>query len=148
MSDNAARNGTVLYVEDEESDALFMQRAFRKAGLESALRVVGDGQAAMDYLSGAGAYAERGRYPLPRVVLLDLNLPVVSGFEVLKWMRNQPVFKITPVVVFTSSPRAEDRQRARELGADEFVEKPNSALLFGNVVQTLRERWLGAAGAK
>jgi CheY-like chemotaxis protein len=142
MGDQRATNGIVLYVEDEESDTLFMQMAFKKAGLGLTLRVVSDGQAALDYLSGAGTYAEREQYPVPKVVLLDLNLPVASGFEVLKWMRGQADYKTTPVVVFTSSSRAEDKQQARELGANEYVEKPTSALLFGDVVQRLRERWL------
>ena len=132
----------VLYVEDEESDALFMQRAFRKAGLEGALRTVGDGREAINYLSGAGVYEDRGDYPRPKVVLLDLNLPVLSGFDVLQWMRSHLECQSVPVVVFTSSSRDEDRDKARELGADEFVAKPNSALLFNEVVKALRERWL------
>ncbi len=138
----ATTDGTVLYVEDEEGDALFMQRAFAKAGLGAALQTVGDGRAAIDYLAGAGAYADRAQYPVPNVVLLDLNLPVLPGFEVLKWMRSHPGYHATPVVVFTSSSRDEDRVKARELGANEFLEKPNSALLFSSVVQRLREKWL------
>jgi CheY-like chemotaxis protein len=135
--------GTVLYVEDEESDAMFMQRAFASKGMGSALRVVGDGRAAIEYLSGAGKYADRREYPLPAVVLLDLNLPQVPGFEVLKWMRNHPDFARTPVVVFSSSTREDDRVKALELGANEFVGKPSSGLKFGEVVEGLRERWMG-----
>jgi CheY-like chemotaxis protein len=141
VGNQEARVGVVLYVEDEESDVLFMQMAFEKAGLGSALRVVSDARAALDYLSGAGAYAERGEYPVPQVVLLDLNLPLATGFEVLKWMRGQADYKSIPVVIFTSSSREEDKQRAHELGANGYVEKPNSALLFSGVVQQLKERW-------
>lgn len=137
------RGGTVLYVEDEESDALFMKRAFAGKGLGSALRVVGDGRAAIEYLSGAGEYGDRKEYPLPSVVLLDLNLPQVAGFEVLRWMRNHPDYAKTPVVVFSSSTREDDRVKALELGANEFVGKPNSGLKFGEVVEGLRERWMG-----
>jgi PAS domain S-box-containing protein len=136
------KGGTVLYVEDEENDAMFMKRAFAGRGMESALRVVGDGRAAIEYLSGAGKYAERREYPLPSVVLLDLNLPQVPGFEVLKWMRNHPDFARTPVVVFSSSTREDDRVKALELGANEFVGKPNSATRFVEVVDKLRERWI------
>jgi CheY-like chemotaxis protein/two-component sensor histidine kinase len=136
--------GTVLYVEDEESDALFMERAFAEKGLASALQVVGDGRAAIDYLSGAGKYGERSDFPLPTVVLLDLNLPQVPGFEVLRWMRNHPDFAATPVVVFSSSTREDDRAKARQLGANEFVTKPKSGMDFGGVVEMLREKWLGA----
>ncbi len=138
-------SGTVLYVEDEETDAMFMGLAFAEHGLESALRVVGDGRAAIEYLSGAGKYADRTEYPLPGVVLLDLNLPQVPGFEVLKWMRNHPDFARTPVVVFSSSTREEDRLKARDLGANEFLVKPNSGTQFGQVVQVLRGKWLSAS---
>jgi CheY-like chemotaxis protein len=138
-----AKGGTVLYVEDEESDATFMRMAFARQGMESALKVVGDGREAIEYLSGAGKYAERREYPLPSVVLLDLNLPQVPGFEVLKWMRNHPDFAWTPAVVFSSSTREDDRLKALELGANEFVGKPSSGMKFGEVVEMLKERWLG-----
>jgi PAS domain S-box-containing protein len=136
---------TVLYVEDEESDAMFMKMAFAGKGMESGLRVVGDGRTAIEYLSGAGKYADRKEYPLPSMVLLDLNLPQLPGFEVLKWMRNHRDFARTPVVVFSSSTREDDRARALELGANEFVAKPNSGLKFGEVVDGLRERWMVVA---
>lgn len=138
----ARGSGTVLYVEDEESDAAFMQHAFAEQGLEPALRVVGDGRAAIQYLSGTGTFANRKEYPLPAVVLLDLNLPLVPGFDVLKWMRNHPDFAKTPVVIFSSSNREDDRARARELGANEFLAKPSSGLEFGWVVEELKEKWM------
>ncbi len=123
---------------------MLMQYGFRKAGLEPALRVVNDGQAALDYLSGAGAYGERARYPLPAVVLLDLNLPEVHGFEVLKWIRAQPAHSGLPVVVFTSSAREEDRARALELGASEYLQKPVAPGGFQDVARKLNEERLGA----
>ncbi len=132
----------MLYVEDEEGDALFMRRAFAQAGLDSALRVVEDGREAIRYLSGAEGFSDRAENPVPALVLLDLNLPVVSGFEVLGWMRQQSEYAATPVVIFSSSTKDEDRVRARDLGANEFVEKPNSGMRFGEVVLQLRERWL------
>jgi signal transduction histidine kinase/CheY-like chemotaxis protein len=140
------KGGTVLYVEDEESDAMFMKMAFAGKGLEPSLRVVCDGRAAIEYLSGAGKYADRNAYPLPSVVLVDLILPQLPGFEVLKWMRNHPDYAQTPVVVFSSSAREDDREKALKLGANEFVRKPNSGLKFGEVVDRLRERWLATAG--
>ncbi len=135
---------TVLYVEDEECDRHFMEVAFRAAGMGEALRAVVNGREAIDYLAGRGVYADRGRYPAPAAVLLDLNMPLVSGFEVLKWMRGQPEFAALPVVVFTSSSRVEDKVRARELGASEFVEKPQSMGRFREVVELMRKKWLGA----
>ncbi len=139
----ASGKSIVLYVEDEENDRILMQFAFQKEGLERALRMVNDGQAAIDYLSGAGAYGERGEYPLPAVVLLDLNLPEVHGFEVLKWIREQPAHTALPVVVFTSSAREEDRRKAELLGASEFVQKPMMPGGFQEVARKLSEEWLG-----
>jgi CheY-like chemotaxis protein len=133
----------VLYVEDEETDRFLVQRAFVKEGLGPALRMVNHGQAAIDYLSGAGAYADRENYPLPGVVLLDLNLPEVHGFEVLKWIRAHPSHHELPVVVFTSSAREEDHERARLLGANEFMQKPGLPSLFQEVARTLNKQWLG-----
>jgi CheY-like chemotaxis protein len=139
-------NPTVLYVEDEEMDRFFMARAFAKEGLASALHMVNDGQGAIDYLSGAGEYADREKHPMPAVVLLDLNLPEIHGFEVLKWIRAQPTHSRLPVVVFSSSERDDDQVRASILGAKEFVKKPGSGLGFHDVVRKLNERWLKAAG--
>ncbi len=135
----------VLYVEDEENDRILMGLAFQRAGLEAALRMVNHGQAAIDYLSGAGVYGEREKYPLPAVVLLDLNLPEVHGFDVLKWIRAQPVHSGLPVVVFTSSARDEDRHRAELLGANDFLQKPGMPGGFHEVARKLREQWLRKA---
>jgi len=132
----------VLYVEDEENDVIFMRRAFRRAGVEGWLKVVGDGQTAMEYLSGRGLFGDRLNYPLPALVLLDLNLPTVSGFQVFNWIRQQPQFQQLPVVIFSSSSRPEDRLKAKELGASDYLEKPDSGLDFGTVLETLKRKWL------
>jgi CheY-like chemotaxis protein len=133
---------TVLYAEDEETDVFFMRAAFQKLGLDQSLRAVGNGQEAMDYLAGNGRFTDRQRFPVPTVLLLDLNLPLISGFEVLKWLRARPQFQTLPVVVFSSSTRETDRLKAKEFGANEFVEKPSSGAGFGGVAQQIRSRWL------
>jgi CheY-like chemotaxis protein len=135
---------TVLYVEDEASDLFFMQRAFHKAQIGSWLQSVGNGQEAVDYLAGCGAYADRVRYPAPTLVLLDLNLPRLSGFEVLQWMRGRPELAALPVIIFSSSSCPEDKAKAAALGAQEYVEKPQSARGFVDVVERLKEMGLGA----
>jgi CheY-like chemotaxis protein len=132
----------VLYVEDEENDQFFMRIAFQRQGIEPALRMVSNGQAAIHYLSGAGAYADRSQHPPPALVLLDLNLPEVSGFEVLQWIRAHPDHQDLPVIVLSSSPREDDQARVKALGANEFWQKPRSGLLFGHLIQGLREKWL------
>lgn len=137
------KTGIVLYVEDDENDVLFMQMAFRKAGLSRLLHVVRNGREAVDYLSGAGAFADRTRHPLPALLLLDLNLPVLSGFGVLQWVRNQPDFRTLPTVVFSSSTLPEDKLKAANLGASEYVQKPASGTKFAEVVADLSGHWPG-----
>ena len=81
---------TILLVEDEVNDVFFMKHAFEEVGILNPLQVAVDGQEAMDYLGGHGAYADRERFPLPCLTLLDLKLPRVMGLEVLQWIREQP----------------------------------------------------------
>lgn len=137
----------VLYVEDEEFDAFFMQRAFTQPGTDLDLRIVTDGREAINYLSGSAPYGDRHQHPFPSLVLLDLNLPLVSGFQVLEWMRGAPELKSLPVVVFSSSARPEDKIKASQLGAVEYLSKPGSGMEFPSIVQTLRQKWLGASPA-
>jgi CheY-like chemotaxis protein len=136
----------VLYAEDEADDVFFMQAAFKRAGVERLLHAVSDGEQAIGYLAGTGPYADRELYPLPGLVLLDLNLPGRSGFEVLAWLRSQPTFRDLTVVVFSSSGRPEDRAKAAKLGATEYLLKPASGGEFTNTARLLRERWLSEAG--
>ena len=135
-------NSIALYVEDEATDRFLMRLAFVHQALEEALRMVNDGKAAQDYLSGVEAYTDRKKHPLPAIVLLDLNLPEVNGFDVLQWIRAHPLHSNLPVIVFSSSDRDEDRARARLLGANEFLTKPRSPLLLREFVKQLSQRWL------
>jgi len=118
-------NGPViLLVEDDPNDALLIQRAFQKAGFRNKLRVVSDGAEATDYLAGRGSYANRQRFPLPFLVLLDLKMPGIDGFEVLQWARAEPSLKRLLIVVLTSSNLQADVDRAYELGANSYLVKP------------------------
>src|SRR5258705_9115116 len=98
-----------------------MQRALKAAKLAVTLHVASDGQEALDYLGGVGKYSDRAGFPLPTVVLLDLKLPYVHGFEGLSWTRQQASLKDVSVVVLTSSPEERDLQKARELGAKSYL---------------------------
>ncbi len=141
-------NAIALYVEDEEDDALFMQMAFKRVGAEGTLRIVKDGRSALAYLKGENEYADRAAHPLPALILLDLNLPHLSGFEVLSWIRAQPSFRETPVVIFSSSGRPEDRSRAEIEGANHYALKPMSMFQFVDLAAELRKRWLGRAAGE
>jgi CheY-like chemotaxis protein len=134
----------VLYAEDEENDVFLMQRAFRKAGIQNLLHTAGDGAEAIRYLQGADDYVDRQRFPLPCLVLLDLNLPRQSGLEVLKWIREQPSFAHLPVVILTSSNQHRDIASAYQLGANGYLVKPPSSEKLIELVATLRDTCLVA----
>ena len=113
----------ILVVEDREDDILVMKRAFAKAGLTNPVQVVRDGEEGIAYLSGEAKFANRAEYPLPALVLLDLKLPKVDGFEVLDWIRRQEGIRGLPVIVLTSSNEMRDVNRAYALGANSFFVK-------------------------
>lgn len=132
----------ILQVEDEENDVLLLQDAFQKAGIEIPLLVVKDGQQAIDYLAGTGIYADRSKHPLPALVLLDLELPLVSGFEVLQWLQGQPNHKGLVIIVFTSSEDPADVDSAYRLGAKSFVVKPVAVEERVEFARLLKAWWL------
>src|SRR5579859_5728148 len=111
-------NTCILQVEDEAHDVFLLQRAFLQAGIANPVHVATDGQMAIDYLAGLGKFADRQRYPLPGLVLLDLKLPRRSGREVLEWIRSQPRLSRMVVIVFTSGQYVGDVSLAYELGAN------------------------------
>jgi len=114
----------ILLAEDEQNDVFLIKRAFQKAQLVNPIRVVSDGQEAIQYLRGDGDYADRERFPLPTLVLLDLKMPRMGGFDVISWVRQQPGLKRLPLVVLTSSRDGPDINRAYELGANTYLVKP------------------------
>ncbi len=134
----------VLHIDDDPNDAFFVQRAFLKANLGVTVFHVPDGVKAMDYLSGAGAYADRAHFPLPSVVLLDLKIPLLDGFELLSWARNQAPLRRLPIYILSSSDHVRDRTRARELGADEFFVKTAT---FPDVIEKVRSLLPASASA-
>lgn len=132
----------ILVVEDEETDAVLLSLAFKRAGVRNPVHFTVDGAAALDYLAGQGPYANRTQYPLPALVLLDLKLPRKSGFEVLEWARQQPQFTALPIVIYTSSHLGTDRDRARQLGATDYVVKPANVTAMAQLAIELTQRWL------
>jgi CheY-like chemotaxis protein len=118
------KNEIILLVEDDENDVLLLKRAFTRAGLKDNVRVVRNGQDAMNYLGGHGSYSNRDEHPLPFLVLLDLKMPGVDGFEVLQWARKDPNLKRLLIVVLTASNLQADVDRAYELGANSYLVKP------------------------
>ena len=131
----------ILLAEDDPNDVVLIQRAFRKAGLQNTLKNVADGEQAIHYLSGQGAYSDRYQFPLPFLLLLDLKMPGTDGFEVLEWLRNEPQLKRLLVVVLTSSNLQEDVDRAYELGANSYLVKPVSFDEMVHLIQRFEAYW-------
>lgn len=138
----------ILYAEDEPNDILFLELAFKRTRSPHTLRAVPDGQQAMDYLGGKTPFDDRLRYPLPALILLDINMPKKNGLEVLEWIRQQSHFTSLPVLMLTSSTRPEDVERARQLGADDYLLKPSDPLKLVEVVKSIHERWLAQPPAR
>jgi CheY-like chemotaxis protein len=136
------RDSAILLVEDNEADILLLRRAFRNAHIANPLFVVRDGQTAIQYFSGEGDYADRTRYPIPFLILLDLRLPKLSGFEVIAWMRDQPQLADLIVVVLTASDHVPDVTKARDLGANSYLVKPGNFEELVEMVKRIKGRWL------
>ena len=133
---------TVLLAEDDPDDVLLTHIAFEKARLANPLQIVRDGEEAIAYLRGDGKFADRTKYPLPILLLLDLKMPKVHGFQVLEWLRRQPLLGRLPVAVMTSSDHDPHVARAYELGADSYLIKPPDAEALLALVQRLHAYWL------
>jgi CheY-like chemotaxis protein len=138
----AISTGSFLLVEDDGNDVLLIQRAFRQGNIVNGLQVVRDGEQAIAYLRGDGEYADRRRYPLPVLVLLDLKLPRRSGHEVLQWLKGEESLRRTPVVVLTSSAESSDVNRAYDLGANSYLVKPVTFESLLELVKTLGMYWV------
>ncbi len=128
--------------EDSPDDVLLVRRAFKKLAIDQRLVVANNGGSALDYLEGKGLYANRAKFPLPKLILLDLDLPRVSGFQVLDWVRRNPDLRHIPVIVLTGSVYSPDVTRAYQLGANSFLTKPADLTEFTSVVKEMARFWL------
>jgi CheY-like chemotaxis protein len=116
--------GSILLVEDNQDDALFLKRSLRVAGITMPVMTVQDGVRAIAYFHGDPPFSNRKKYPLPSIVMLDVHLPDINGFEVLEWLRSQPQFKHLFIAMVTVSGKIGDIARAYRLGANSFLSKP------------------------
>src|SRR5215813_3659051 len=138
MSDQAL----FLLIEDTENDVLLIQRAFIKAKILNPLLIVKTAEEAVAYLQGEGRYSNRAEFPLPALILLDVKLPGMNGFEFLRWLRQQAGLATMRVVVLTSSDLMRDVNLAYQLGANSFLVKPVDFERFVEISQALKGYWL------
>ncbi len=132
----------ILLVEDNRMDSELTLDAFREARLLNPIHISPNGQDALDYLFGRGPYADRDKNPLPSLVLLDLKLPGIDGFEVLRQIKTTPILKRIPVVILTSSKEEGDRALSYDIGANSYLVKPVSFDGFLGVVRQIEGYWL------
>ena len=131
----------ILQVEDDPNDIFLLHHAMGKVGADNAVHIATDGQEAIDYLRGAGKYADRREFPLPCLVLLDLNLPCMSGLEVLRWIRQESGLPLVVLVLSTSADEGEVAAAYR-LGANGYLVKPSQASKLTEMAKAIKDFWL------
>ena len=132
-----------LVVDDNRMDIELTLNAFREFRLHNTVHVATSGMMALDYVFGRGAYADRQKYLMPDLILLDLKMPGMDGHEVLRQLKSTPVIRRLPVVVLTSSQEDGDRALSYDYGANSYLVKPVSFDGFMEVIQTLDSYWRG-----
>lgn len=133
---------TILYAEDDDSYSLLLECALKQGGFKETLRHVWNGAEAIAYIKGEGKYADRTQFPFPSVVLADLKMPCVSGFDLLHWIRRESTSPHLPVVVLTNSDEMKDVRRAYEMGANSFLLKPINVEDLRETLTALDHFWL------
>ncbi len=136
------RNGIILLVEDNPDDVELTLRSLRNNNILNEVVVAGDGVEALDYLFGTGAHAGRDLSVMPAVILLDLKMPRIDGFEVLRCLRTDERTKLLPAVILTSSKEEQDMLNGYRLGANSYVRKPVDFTQFSEAVEQLGLYWL------
>lgn len=129
---------TILVAEDDRDDGLLLRRAFWKEGVRAFIRFVADGEEAIRYLKGSGPYADRSKYPLPAMLVLDLGMPRMGGLEVLNWMQSHSVDCDIPVIVLSGSAAPEDVDKVLRAGAKACITKPQDPAELLQVVRSLK----------
>jgi CheY-like chemotaxis protein len=133
---------TVLLVDDDRNTALFVRFGLKHMPFPPALQYTPNALEAVQYLLGQGQFANRELYPLPDLILLDLKMPLMDGFELLEWVRSQPPFRLLPVVILSGSIHKLDTERALQLGANAFMVKVGELLSFEQSLKETFARFL------
>lgn len=132
----------MLVVEDRQEDIEILRIACGRAKVSLPLRFVSNGEEAIAYLQGDGAFADRRVHPLPHLLLLDINMPLCDGFEFLEWLRLQPGLRRLVVIVFSSSNLPKDINRAFDLGANSYLIKPHGLTELEQSARFLQDYWV------
>lgn len=131
----------VLIADDSETDIFFLLRAFAASGVQNSIHVCRNGEETLSYLQGTGKHSNRARFPIPKIVLLDLYMPRPDGFEILEWKGRQPELKETLFIALSNSDRLRDINRAYTLGASTFLSKPLQGEDVANLLAAFDQHW-------
>lgn len=132
---------SILVAEDDRNDAFMLQRTLKKVGIMNPVHLVEDGEQALSYLRGDGKYKDRTRFPFPGVIITDLKMPKVNGFEVLKWLKRHPECGVIPTIVLSASGLEQDVVRAYQDGANCYLQKSSSNEEFTRILKLLFDFW-------
>jgi CheY-like chemotaxis protein len=132
----------ILLVEDEEAHAELTKRAIRKAGNANRIDIVSNGEEALDYLFNHKNFADKDKYPVPGLILLDIKLPGIDGIEVLQRVKEDPRLKRIPVIMLTTSEREEDIVRSYQHYANSYLTKPVGFKEFEEKIRQLDYYWM------
>jgi CheY-like chemotaxis protein len=132
----------ILIVDDNHEDKYFLVWALKTLDLNCPIQVLSGGDEAISYLSSKPPFDDRTRFPIPQLMLLDLKMPNVDGFEVLQWLKTQPALDGLHVAVVSGSNRDSDIAKAKELGAEDYILKPNDTLDLVHALREVTFRWL------
>ena len=135
--------GNILLVEDNHADAILLTRAFARAGVRNPVNHLAEGETAQKFLDSEGQYADRQMHPLPILMILDLNLPGMSGLELVRWIRLQRHLRRIPVLVLTSEREDRYMEAAYAAGANSYLLKSFDAEEINRVVDLISNYWLG-----
>ncbi len=131
----------ILVVENDENDVLILKHALKKVAVQNAVHFVADGEQAVDYLKGVMEYQDRRKFPYPTLILTDLKMPRGSGFDLLEWLKKNPVYRVVPTLVMSSSDEPRDVKQAYYLGAAGYFKKPNAPEDMEATLRLILDYW-------
>jgi CheY-like chemotaxis protein len=131
----------ILVAEDNEDDAFILTHALKSAGLPIPAFICRDGQEVIDYIQGTGVFADRAKYPLPRMLILDIKMPRLSGLEVLRWVRAHPGCAVIPTIILTSSAHPHDVAEAFKNGVNAYFLKPATPDGMQDLLKIIHKFW-------
>jgi CheY-like chemotaxis protein len=128
----------ILLVEDNPADQKITLRAFKQAKFDAYVQIASNGEEALEYLENKGKYENNKIYPMPHVILLDINMPRMNGIEFLEHIKNDKRFKNIPVIMLTISEREKDIMESYKLGVNAYIKKPVQTDEFVNAITKLK----------